>query len=308
MTIVSAQAALDALDHGALVRRLDLGTIVVRGADRTSWLNGLVTSNLAKLRAGQGSYGLFCQKNGKILADAWLLAADDALWVAVPREGAERLAAGLDHYLIMEDATLEVSPEGNLAFVAFGPKSAAIVALARQVGGLGATTVRARTDAAFVLVPASSRSAWDAALRADTAFVEASDDAWRRARVALGVPEWGVDFDGSNYPQEAALEGDAVAFDKGCYLGQEAVFMLEKRGHPSKRLVQLEIDGPAAPGDAVATDEPAAVGVITSAVSTPGGSLALGYVKYKHARTGERLVVGGHRARLTGLLVPPSEG
>jgi folate-binding protein YgfZ len=306
MTTVSAQAALDALDHGALVRRVDLGTIVVRGADRTSWLNGLVTSNLAKLRPGQGTYGLFCQKNGKILADAWILAGDEALWVAVPREGAERLAAGLDHYLIMEDATLEVSAEEHAAFVAFGPKSAAIVDLARRAGGLGATTARAGSEAAFVLVPASAHAAWDAALRADTAFVEASDDAWRRARVALGVPEWGVDFDGSNYPQEAALEGDAVAFDKGCYLGQEAVFMLEKRGRPSKRLVQLEIDGPAAPGDAIATDEPAAVGVITSAVSTPGGALALGYVKYKHARAGERLVVGGHAARLTGLLVPTS--
>jgi folate-binding protein YgfZ len=45
------------------------------------------------------------------------------------------------------------------------------------------------------------------------------------------VPRFGVDFDDTTYPQEASLEKTAVSFDKGCYLGQEVVCMLEMRGH-----------------------------------------------------------------------------
>ncbi len=56
------------------------------------------------------------------------------------------------------------------------------------------------------------------------------------------MPRFGVDFDDQTLPQEASLERLAVSFNKGCYLGQETVFMLEKRGHAKKRLMRLAID------------------------------------------------------------------
>jgi folate-binding protein YgfZ len=127
--------------------------------------------------------------------------------------------------------------------------------------------------------------------------VVASDEGWMRARVEHGIPERGVDFDDTNYPQEAALERDAVSFEKGCYLGQEAVFMLEKRGHVKRRLVQLQVDGAVAAGAPIFTEEGAESGRVTSAVERSTKNLALGYVKYKHARSGTALSVGGPRTR-----------
>jgi len=131
----------------------------------------------------------------------------------------------------------------------------------------------------------------------------ATEGAWDRARVEHGVTAFGVDFDDTNYPQEASLERDAVSFEKGCYLGQEAVFMLEKRGHVKKRIVQLHVDGAVETGDPITLPDGAEVGRVTSrAVRPAGGNLALGFVKYKQARADTELRVGASRAVVTALL------
>ncbi|MBJ7454276.1 MAG: hypothetical protein JHC71_19635, partial [Blastococcus sp.] len=55
-----------------------------------------------------------------------------------------------------------------------------------------------------------------------------------------------VEVDATLYPQEASLEKLAVSFQKGCYLGQEVVYMLENRGHVKRKLVPLDLEGAAA--------------------------------------------------------------
>lgn len=121
---------------------------------------------------------------------------------------------------------------------------------------------------------------------------------WDRVRIELGIPQDGVDFDDGNYPQEAALELDGVSFNKGCYLGQEAVFMLEKRGHVKKRLVQLDVRAAVAAGDAITTADGSQVGQVTSYAPRSEGGIALGFVKYKHARAGVELQIGSTTARV----------
>jgi folate-binding protein YgfZ len=127
------------------------------------------------------------------------------------------------------------------------------------------------------------------------------DDAgWEVVRVLASVPRFGVDFDDGNYPQEAALETKAVSFDKGCYLGQEVVCMLEMRGHVKKKLVSLAIDGSESPpAHTPVEDGKGSVGEVTTAVRAPDGSVhALAMVKYAVTARGTELVVGGHPARV----------
>ena len=45
------------------------------------------------------------------------------------------------------------------------------------------------------------------------------------ARIAAGIPRMGADLDDSVIPQEAFLELDAVSFTKGCFIGQELVYI-----------------------------------------------------------------------------------
>jgi folate-binding protein YgfZ len=124
-------------------------------------------------------------------------------------------------------------------------------------------------------------------------------DGWTAVHVLSGVPRCGVDFGEESYPQEAGLKARAVSFNKGCYLGQEVICMLENRGQLARRLVQLESSeaGAVDPGTQLFDTEGKRVGEITSWTVTPGAqpaTFALGYVKRpfwepeRALRTGER--------------------
>ena len=121
-------------------------------------------------------------------------------------------------------------------------------------------------------------------------------------RIERGLPRFGVDFDTTHYPQEAGLEKLAVSFDKGCYLGQEVVYMLENRGHPKRKLVPLDLEGteaveagaPVTPEDG--QGEP--IGEVRSSALGPvrGAPVAIAMVKWSHAKPGTKLRVGERAA------------
>ena len=104
------------------------------------------------------------------------------------------------------------------------------------------------------------------------------------------------------YPQEASLENVAVSFDKGCYLGQEVVCMLQMRGHVKRKLAAIVIESDAPPdrGTAVTDEAGASVGEITSAAASPtlGKAVALAMIKRALAKPGQHVVVGGARAEV----------
>jgi folate-binding protein YgfZ len=82
-----------------------------------------------------------------------------------------------------------------------------------------------------------------------------------------------VDLTTDSLPHEAPLD-EAIAFDKGCYLGQEAVAKVRNLGHPPYVLLPVRIDGPAAPGDEVHADGDRA-GTVTSAAPEEDGTAAI---------------------------------
>jgi hypothetical protein len=302
MNDVATQRA--ALHDGALLLdEAGLGTLVTTGSDRAKWLNGMVTCDVAALRPGDGALGLAVAKTGKLLAELALVADDAAIYVALPRDRAEWMQAHLDRHLIMEDAVVVDASADHAWLVAHGPAAADVVAAAREAGAVAALVDRTGRGGAVVVAKASAREAVRAAVleRLGARGALATPDAWDALRVEEGVGRFGVDFDEENYPQEASLERRAVSFSKGCYLGQEAVFMLEKRGHAKKRLVRVDVEGaePLARGAEVALPDGAAVGQVTSRAPGPaGGEVALAYVKWKHATAGTPLVVGGRPARV----------
>ncbi|MDP9152281.1 MAG: folate-binding protein YgfZ, partial [Myxococcota bacterium] len=127
-----------------------------------------------------------------------------------------------------------------------------------------------------------------------------------------GVPRFGADFDDQTYPQEASLETTAVSFDKGCYLGQEVVCMLEMRGHVKRKLVSVVIDAAEPPpagadvhgqGGASAAGNDGAgevIGKVTSAAASPGlGKIVgLAMMKRAHSVPGTRITVAGASAKV----------
>ena len=129
--------------------------------------------------------------------------------------------------------------------------------------------------------------------------VVADDATWDAVRIEHGLPRFGVEFDTTHYPQEAALEKLAVSFQKGCYLGQEVVYMLQERGHVKRKLVPLDLDAGELPvaGAAVTTAAGEVVGEIRSATLGPssGKPVAIAMVKWAQAKAGTELNVAARR-------------
>ena len=297
----AALAARATQESVLVVPAAERAGILVTGKDRTTWLNGLVTCELAKRERGEGAYGLLVEKKGRIQTDLYIVpSADDSAFVlAVPASLRETILATLDHYLIMEDAEIVAT---DLVFVmAHGPRASQLRALAPFAG-----TVDLLGRGGIVLAaPAAEAAALDARLAAEVATlggVVADAATWEAVRIEHGLPSFGVEVDATLYPQEAALEKLAVSFSKGCYLGQEVVYMLENRGHVKRKLVSLDLDGDAAPaaGAAVTTAAGEAVGDIKSATLAPssGKPVAIAMVKWAHAQPGTELLVGTQPARV----------
>jgi tRNA-modifying protein YgfZ len=303
MTSDEQRAAAAATTGVLVVRAAERAAIVVRGKDRISWLNGLVTCDLAKLGPEDAAYGLVVEKKGRIQTDFIAVPGrtNEGVALAVPEKLREALLETLDHYLIMEDAELEAV---ELAFWHLhGPRAlelsrAAEAPFAGRLDLLG-------TGGAVVAVPLADADGFGvrlAALAAERDGVIADDATWESVRIERGLPRFGVEVDATLYPQEASLEKLAVSFEKGCYLGQEVVYMLENRGHVKRKLVSLVVDeggDPLAAGAPVTTAEGAAVGEVKSACRGASGSpAAIAMVKWAQTKPGTELRVGDRVVRV----------
>src|SRR5688572_7840914 len=125
------EADLDAVQNGVLIVDLPLRTLIVRGPDRVSWLNGLVTCELAKLATGTAAYGLIVAKNGKIQSEVYALLGAEDMQVGVRADKAEELQATLDKHLVMEDVELELGDPSDKWKAALGARAPEAVQVAR---------------------------------------------------------------------------------------------------------------------------------------------------------------------------------
>lgn len=295
-----AQAAQGAV---VAVRAENRTGIKITGEDRASWLNGLITCDLTKAGPGEASYGLILEKKGRIMSDLFVVpaAAADALALAVPVDAREALVETLDHYLVMEDADL--SPVDLVFFHLYGPRSQVVAEAlsAPFVGKVGLLPMGGAIVAAEA-GEAAELGARVASLVAEHGGVVVDEEAWEPVRIEQGLSRFGVEFDASLYPQEASLEKLAVSFDKGCYLGQEVVYMLEHRGRAKRKLVPLDVEGEGAPraGEPVTTADGAAVGEVKSGAIGPasGKPVAIAMVRFKQTSPGTELRVGDRVARV----------
>jgi tRNA-modifying protein YgfZ len=290
----------DAIANRALIRAMpELATIEVRDEERQSWLSGMVTCELKKLGPGQGTYGLHVSKNGRLQAELWIMLCEDRILIGVHRDVAEETCERMAEYLIMEDAEIAMSEVGYHWWMAHGPSAPDVAAVAAKAGASTAVGLLGPLPTAMMAVPASLTNPAEC-LTSVPGVMLATQAGWEQVRVQRHLPQWGVDFSAGCYPQEAALETLAVSFNKGCYIGQEAVFMLEKRGRASKKLVRLvaEPGSDVEPGQAVQDAHGSEVGKVTSVAKSATSVCATAQIKQPHYENGSTLLVGQTEVRV----------
>ncbi len=209
----------------------------------------MVSNDVAALGAGESCEALLLTPKARIVAPLVVLRRghDDFLLLTEPELG-ERVRAELARSRFAAKAEIEL--EAHTSHVVFG--------------GEGIATAAYGKPAAEVL---------DAELE-PTLSVEELE----LLRIRAGTPAWGKELDDRVLPAEAGLDERAISFTKGCYPGQEPVARLHYRGHANRGLRVLALDELPDPETAVVYGGKS-VGRITSAAASPGGVVALAYVR-----------------------------
>lgn len=258
----------------------------------------MLTCDTAGVAPDRGAWGLSLTKQGKIVSDLVLVASADAIYSSAAPNRTAELLSHLDRMLVMEDAEIaDRSAELGFLFL-HGPKA---TELARDEGAiaLGAVDLTGLGGAAVVVRRTDAREVLERLTNAGAVVGSAED--WERLRVERRVPRFGVDFDAGDNPHDASLAERAVCWTKGCYLGQEVVYMQNARGKTKRSVITLRLSADATPGMAVnAPGHDAAVGELTTVANSAvaGQLLALARVSAAFAEPKTRLLVAGAEAEV----------
>jgi tRNA-modifying protein YgfZ len=237
---------------GQIAKLSDRAVISVSGPEAQTFLQGLITNDITRLETGAPLYASLLTPQGKVLFDFLLFADADAVLLDCWAPQRDALQKRLSVYRLR--AKVDIKPRDDLAVVA---------SWGTALSGDGAADPRLAALGTRALVAANK-----AGPVADTAYLA--------HRLDLGVPE-GPDF---GQDKIFALDGGldelhGVAFDKGCYVGQELTARMKHRGTARKRLLSVvSIRGELLPPpDTSVTTSGVEIGTLTSTYGARGFAL-----------------------------------
>lgn len=211
----------------------DRGVVKVEGDEARHFLHNLVTSDIESLAPDQARWFGLLTPQGKILFDGLAIAMPEerggGYLLDVARDQAEALTKRLNFYKLRAKVMVEdLSDTLGVGIVWNGeatPDHMGIAFTDPRLPELGTRIIAERGHLA--------------------AFGDNAAD-WHGHRIRLGVPEGGKDFAWNDaFPHEVLMDQlQGVAFDKGCYVGQEVVSRMHHRGTARTRIVPVKFEGP----------------------------------------------------------------
>lgn len=201
------------------------------GADRTEWLQGLITNDLDQLKTGGALYAALLSPQGKILFDFFVYDTGDSLLIDCEGASLEPLMKRLSMYRMRSEVTLTAEPElgvissgtpleTDLTFVEIAASDPRLEKLGYRMIG----------------EPEQMRRAFEA-----QGHGVDGEEVYRDYLIKLGVPNGAADFVPSKaYPLESNFEElNGVSFAKGCFIGQEVVARMKHKTALKKRILPI---------------------------------------------------------------------
>ncbi|MBA3641863.1 MAG: folate-binding protein YgfZ, partial [Acidobacteria bacterium] len=284
-----------ALHHAAGVfPRIDRGRLLLSGEDRRSYLQGLLSNDIAALTSGTGCYATLLTAQGRMISDMRVFELGDGVLLDLEAGVTESVRAHLDMFVITEDVVVKNVTATTAQVGLYGPEAAGIMASVKAQG-LDFLYELPSSDLGIegidLVVPSADSAGLVEAL-VDAGAVLIDRETTDVTRIEAGIPRFLEDMDSTTIPLEAGIEDRAISLTKGCYVGQEIIIRVLHRGggRVAKKLVGLAVDGSADPGDLVLSDA-REVGRVTSAADSPalGKRLALAYVHRDFVQPGTTL-------------------
>jgi len=327
VSLVPPQLYQAARRQAARIDRTARGRIVVSGADRATYLHGLLTNDIVAITSGHGSYAAYLTAQGRMITDLYVYELGDLMLISLPLATKATVLAKLEQFIFTEDVTLGDVTDTFAQMAIVGPGAAAALSAVLEGATLEALTAlveHANVRVTFGGEPAIVTRVADAGEPGFDIYVERPraaalvaalaargvvdlDEATAEAiRIEAGVPVFGPDMDAETIPLEAGIESRAISLTKGCYVGQEVIIRVLHRGHGrvARRLVGLIFDGDAPPVSGVevrAGDRE--IGRVTSSTLSPalGRPIALAYLQRDFLAVGTQVVVAGVPATVAAL-------
>jgi folate-binding protein YgfZ len=196
------------------------GLIHVEGEDRKAFLQGLISNDMEKLQPGQLLYACLLTPQGKFLHDFFIHEGDGFLLLDC--EGGARaqdLYARLSKFKLR--AKVKLSVEDTISVFAVFHDEVGL--LDPRHADMGRRTFERPAD-----------------------MEERSFDYWDRTRIKLCIPDGSRDLEieKSTLDEGRIDQLNGVAWDKGCYMGQELTARMHYRGLGKKHIRTVKIIGP----------------------------------------------------------------
>lgn len=299
-----------AMKEGAgVLDRSRRAKFLVRGSDGAEFLQGQLTNDVEALEPDSGCYSALLDRKGHMQADMRVLRLSTGdLWLDTEPEVAGTVERHLRMYSVGREVEIEdvtgdwsiLSIIGPGAVEAAGSPPVAPEHAQRHYEREGVEILAVATDLGLDLIVRTDQSDDLRGLLARSEAVEVSELAAETLRVESGRPRFGREMTTATIPQEADIEGRAVSFTKGCYIGQETVARLHYRGKPNRHLRGLRLDAPAADGEPIMLGDREVGRVGTAVLSPAHGPIALAVIR-REAEPGVRVEIG--QARVGGEVV-----
>jgi folate-binding protein YgfZ len=287
-------------EGGGLVDRSERGKLVVSGPDAVEFLQGQLTNDLEALVPGDGCYAALLDRKGHMQADMRVLRlAEPEVWLDTEPGAADAVVRHLSTYKVGRQVEL-AEPGSELAILSLvGPAAGELIGTGSlapehahrelEVGSVGCRAVA--TDLGIDLICPASQAPEVARALIEAGAAQVSEPAAEILRVESGRPRFGREMSAATIPQEAGIDGRAVSFTKGCYIGQETVARLHYKGKPNRHLRGLRLEAPVTEDEPIAFDD-REVGQIGTAVISPAhGPIALAVIR-REAEPGAMVEVG----------------
>ena len=250
------------MGQGRIAELPNRAVVAVGGPEAERFLNDIVTNELAAIPDAGAAYGGLLTPQGKILFDFIVFRDRNRFLFDLPTDSRDDFVKRLGFYRLRAEVNIDDISGDHRVAVAWGssapPRFDGILAADPRLAALG-----------YRLIVAGDASLAFADYQLDDA------SSYTAHRIALGVPEGGVDFAyGEVFPHDADMDAlGGIAFDKGCYVGQEVVSRMEHRGTARRRFVHVRSASPLPPAGAEIVSSGKPIGRIAS--SARGAGLAL---------------------------------
>jgi folate-binding protein YgfZ len=296
----SAAEAKAAIGADVIAPLSAFGLVTAAGEDAATFLQGQLTNDIRRIDAGHSQLSGYCTPKGRLLAIPRIFRRGEDYQLLLPAALLDTTLTRLARYVLRSKVTLTRADERLAGFGLSGPAAErlrgtlgadapAAVNETIQAGELSVLRIAGIHPRFLIFGPHAAIAAAWRELRAQARPVGQS--AWALLDIVNGIPHVEPATVEEFIPQTVNLDLlGAIAFDKGCYTGQEIVARLHYRGTVKRRMYLAHCTADTAPraGAAVhAHGSEQAVGhVVNAAADAEGGFLLLASLVHEQALQG----------------------